>query len=76
LGFAHWRATTSPEDCAAFNWEQLRQGLDLNTFAKTFAESCITVFGDGFAYLKPFDDVDVRCSDAFSVSAALLILER
>jgi hypothetical protein len=76
LELAHWRATTNPEDYVAFDWEQLRRGSDLNVFAKTFAEGCITMFGDGFGHLKPFDEVDVRCSDAFPTSAALLILER
>jgi hypothetical protein len=59
-----------------FDWEQLRRGSDLNAFAETFAEGCITMFGDGFGHLTPFDEVDVRCSDAFPTPAALLILER
>lgn len=76
LGLAHWRVSTKPEDCVAFDWEQLHRGLHLNALGTVFAPGCITMFGADFGQLRPFDEVDVHCSDAFPTAAALLVLER
>ncbi|KAF7508924.1 hypothetical protein GJ744_008633 [Endocarpon pusillum] len=76
LGFTHVRTSTRPEDCVPFDWEQLRRGINLYAFPKTFAPGCVVVFGDDFGNLEPFDEVKVHCNDALATPAALLVLER
>lgn len=75
MGLAHWRSSTSPEECAGFDWEQLRRGLDLIAFEIVFAPGCISLKSDS-GRLKPFDRDNVHRGNALPTAAALLVLER